>query len=196
MVRRFLLQETRSAVTDVVELFAVGGLASTVASLLILANAEWTGVFVRMADLVQPNVLVQQPWRILASVLTVLGVSVLLCVGAGWLVGRLSRQRLSSVREGSTWTRALVRSNNKKRPYLAVELTDGRLVEGFVLSVSTSDDPANKVLVLQGPLAVRGQGEPRERSAADFVVVPGNIIGLIHGSYVDVDDLKPRPAEA
>ncbi|MFD5336421.1 DUF6338 family protein [Streptomyces hawaiiensis] len=69
-------------------------------------------------------------------------------------------------------------------PSLAVELSDGPLVKGYVRYVSADTDPARRDLVLQGPMTWAGPGEiPRTASSATFVFVPGALVRVVHISY-------------
>ena len=80
------------------------------------------------------------------------------------------------------------RSPKGREPYLAVELNDGRLVEGYLRHAAIEDDPDRRDLVLQRPLFFSGTGyAERTPSAAVKLYVPGFMIRVIHISYPPID---------
>jgi hypothetical protein len=118
----------------------------------------------------------------------VMTLSTALSTGVGGYAGKRSPRRTGAgLREGTIALRAFTDRDpdgNGRKPCLAVELSDGRLVEGSVRYVSADTDPARRDLVLQGPMGWAGPGEiPRTASPATFVFVPGALVRVVHISY-------------
>ncbi|MEU2679553.1 DUF6338 family protein [Streptomyces sp. NPDC007107] len=107
---------------------------------------------------------------------------------AGIYAERKSPRRTgAAVREGTVAVHALTDRagpGGRHKPFAAVELSDGRLVEGYVRYVSTDPDPARRDIVLQQPIAWTGPGDAaRTRSPAVCVFVPGALVRVVHISY-------------
>lgn len=197
VLRRYVLQDDRSAAVELVELFAIGALTTLMTVIGVLAIGELNGVLLSPREAVQPSYLAGHPWEVLFSAGAVMLSSSLLCACWGWLTGRRSGSKMSRVHEGTTWTQVLTHQDSDREPYLAVELTDGRLVEGFPFAVSVEDQQDKRFIALQGPLAVTGPGDaPRERSRAHFILLPGSLIKVVHGRYVSRDELSSKPVGA
>lgn len=197
---RFMLKDDRSTTAELVELFSAGALSTTVATVVVLLCGGFIPFLVTLNGALSGVGYIQShPWQLLTSVLLVIVLSIGLSALSGWLIGRLSRTRVRAIRDGSVWVRALTRHYQDRKPYLAVELDDGRLVEGYLLAASIDEDPNRRDLILQGPLAFTGPGDkPRTRSSAAFVMVPGRAVRLIHAQYVTLQPTsrnKPDQAE-
>ncbi|MBA9005333.1 DUF6338 family protein [Thermomonospora cellulosilytica] len=189
--RRYALRDARSQTTEIVEMGAVGGLATLAAALTVLVAAKWVPGLIGLETLLKgASTLRGSAWATVLSASVTLLLSVAACIGTGVLLGRRSRHAVGSVREGVVFVKALTaRSPDGREPYLAVELNDGRLVEGYLLYASVNEDPARRDIVLQKPIAWSGVGYcERTRSAAESAYVPGSLIKVVHISY------PPSPA--
>lgn len=141
--------------------------ASRAAALVVLLLApHWTALL-RLEGLLECSpYLVRHPWQAVRSAVLSFAISVLCAM----------RRAVDMTPPGhSLW--------------LAGQLTDGRLWEGFLLSMDGErESPGEGDLVLQGPLAVTPPGEGRHHHPARFVALPGSQIALAHGFYT-----VPRP---
>lgn len=196
-LRRHALQDERSATIEMVELFSVGAVATLVSALGVAGIAELAPALVSIEEVTNPVRILDHPWRIVLTTASVVLLSSGLCLLGGRTAARLSPSRVGSTYEGSTWSRQLATPSAGRPPYLAVELADGRLVEGYVRAVSSDDDAARRFLVLQTPLAITGPGDrPRRRTGSHFLLIPGGLINVVHGKYIDPETLRPRKVEA
>ena len=184
--QRYAVRDDRGVTAELIELFLAGALSSAVASVLVLIMGEaWPAALARLPDLVNGGAFLRaHPWQTVRTAGLSLLLSVFLAIGAGWLAGRFARSDRLRLRQGNVWVRAFTRRHAGRRPYLAVELDDGRLVEGYLLYCSTDADPQRRDLALQAPLAgTEPDGEQRIRLPAASVVIPGAQVRLVHISY-------------
>ncbi|CCH18336.1 DUF6338 family protein [Micromonospora lupini] len=187
--RRHVFSDRPSPTREVIEFFGAGALATVVASLLILALGNVVPWLVSLHELVvDTRTLRASAWEVVASAGLVLLLSVTLCIVAGDVLGRRAPSRVGPVNAGVMSVRALATpSPGGREPYLAVELDDGRLVEGYLRHAAIEDDPARRDLVLQRPLFFSGTGyAERTPSPAVKLYVPGSMIRVIHLSYPPV----------
>ncbi|MFI8360007.1 DUF6338 family protein [Streptomyces sp. NPDC085612] len=188
-LRRYSARDTRTTTAEVVELFGVGALTTTTGLLLTLLLAELAPFLVPLSKIVHaPADFPARPWSWVATGLLALAVSFLLSASAGVLAGRRSPRRVGAgLREGTPALWAFTDrapEDPARKAFLAVELSDGRLVEGYVRYVSSDPDPERRDLVLQRPIAWTGPGAtPRTPSQARFVFVPGALVSVVHISY-------------
>ncbi|SIM71254.1 DUF6338 family protein [Micromonospora cremea] len=185
--RRFSPKDARSSTTEVVELFSVGALTTVAGLVLTAALGELIPALVTLDTVVTtPEDFRDRPWSWVASAALSMTLSLVLSTLAGSLAGKRSSQRQGAgMREGTVAVRALTdRSPQGRKPFLAIELTDGRLVEGRLRYVSTDRDPARRDIVLQHPLAWTGPGDsPRTASEAKLILIPGSLVSVVHVSY-------------
>jgi hypothetical protein len=184
--QRRSLRDTRSATAETVEMFAFGALATLLAGLTVLVLGQLTPAFVTLDVLLKgTSGLGTIPWKVIASASLTLALSTSISGLAGTLLGNRRSSRVATVREGILAVRVLTaRSPKGRRPYLAVELNDGRLVEGYLWYASTHEDPARRDIALQKPLAWSGNGQrERTKATAERVLIPGSMIRVIHLSY-------------
>lgn len=188
---RSSLKDTQSSTVEVVELFTLGSLTSFAGLLVTAGLAEVFPWLVSMNDLTATGGDFRvRPWSWILSASLVLLVSAALSGGAGQMSGRRASHRLGGgSREGNGAVRAFTdRSPDGVKPFLAIELTDGRLVEGYLRYVSTNESSALREVVLQHPLAVTDPDSgSRVLGKARLIVIPGSLVGLVHISY-------PEPA--
>ncbi|MER6392824.1 DUF6338 family protein [Streptomyces sp. NPDC001523] len=195
-LRRYRPQDTRSSTIEVVQLFSVGALATCTGLLLTLLAGEVVNFLVPLDALPgAPADFQDRPWSWIVAGLVTMSLSLALSILAGLCAGRMSPKRTGAgLRDGTVAAHALTyRAGPDKtlKPFIAVELSDGRLVEGYVRYVSTDPDPARRDLVLQRPIAWTGPGDiPRTRSDAMCVLIPGALVRVMHISY------PPRPTPA
>lgn len=184
--RRHALRDARSATTEIVEMCAVGALATLTAALLVLAAAQMTPGLVTFETLLKgSSALRRSAGAAILSAAAILILSLTGCIGLGTLLGRRKPHRVGTVREGTVFVKALTqRSSQGHKPFLRVELKDGRLVEGNLLFVSANEDPARRDLVLQKPIAwsTRDSTE-RTQSSEECVVITGSLVHVVHLSY-------------
>ncbi|MGW0552283.1 DUF6338 family protein [Streptomyces altiplanensis] len=194
--RRFSAHGPRTSTTEVVALFSVGALATCLGALLTASLAEAIPYLVSLKEVAsEPWDFVGRPWSWVVSGILTMALSITASLAAGRYAGKRSPQRRGErLRDGTLTTWVLTeRGSNGERPFLAVELADGRLLEGHLWLASLDEDPARRDLALQGPLLWTGPGAiPRKRSAARIILVPGSLIRVIHISYPPTE--QPRPS--
>lgn len=182
-------KDTRSSTTEVVELFGVGALTTSAGLLLTLLIGELAPFLVTLHDVPRASAdFREHPWSWVGAVVMTMVLSMVLSTMAGVYAGRRSPRRTgAAVREGTVAVHAFTDRagpDGKRKPFLAVELSDGRLVEGYARYVSTDPDPARRDIVLQQPIAWTGPGNvPRTRSTAAHVFVPASLVRVVHISY-------------
>ncbi|WP_328429594.1 DUF6338 family protein [Streptomyces sp. NBC_00443] len=198
-LRRYRPQDTRSPTIEVVQLFSVGALATSAGLLLTLLAGELV-TFLVPVDALQraPADFRDRPWSWIGAALVTMTLSMVLSTVAGVYAGRTSSRRTGAgTRDGTVAVYALTDRagpDRTRKPFVAVELSDGRLVEGYVRYVSTDPDPARRDLVLQQPIAWTGPDDvPRTRSKAVCVFVPGALVRVVHISYPPQPAAQPTP---
>ncbi|WP_405659735.1 DUF6338 family protein [Streptomyces sp. NBC_01166] len=188
-MNRYRPKDTRSSTTEVVELFSVGALATAAGLLLTLLLGELAPFLVTLREVTKaPAHFRDHPWSWVGAVVLAMALSMALSTLAGVYAGRKSPRRTgAAVREGTVAVHALTDRagpDKRRKPFVSVELSDGRLVEGYVRYVSTDPDPARRDIVLQRPIAWTGPGAvPRTASPAVCVFVPGALVRVVHISY-------------
>ncbi|MEO3823563.1 DUF6338 family protein [Actinomadura sp. B10D3] len=192
--RRRVPAEKRTATEEIVELFCAGALGSFAASLVVLGLAQAVSGLVTLDILLGVGKeLRAHAWAAVLSGALALALSALFCAAAGVAMGRLSRSGVGQIRPGTLFARTVTaRSRTGRRPYLAVELVDGRLVEGYLRYVAIDEDPARRDMVLQRPIAWSGTGyAERTLSRAARVLLRGSMIGAIHVSFPEPRRVAP-----
>jgi hypothetical protein len=185
MLARFLPRDSRSTVVELAEMATVGALTTAFAVTVVLGIGELTPALLSPSDLAgDPNALRAQPWGVLGSAVLTLLLSLGFAATSGWLWVRKFGNAQRRMREGSVWIGVLAAKRAGKPAFLAVELDDGRLIEGVFRSVSGAEDPARDALVLRRPILVSGPGDtPRTPVDEDFVLLPRTTVRAIHGTY-------------
>lgn len=180
VLSRFLPRDSRSTVVELVELATAGALTTAVACVTVLGAGEVVPVLLTPAELyARPH-----PWQVLLSATLALVLSFGLAGLAGWWWVRKFGRQPVRIREGSAWAGVLGAKRDGKPAFLAVELTDGRLVEGVFRTVSVAEDPDRDALALRRPILVTGpNGAPRTEVDEDFVLIPRSIVKVVHGTY-------------
>jgi hypothetical protein len=180
VLSRFLPRDSRSTVVELVELATAGALTTAVACVAVLGAGEVVPVLLSPAELyTRPH-----PWQVLLSATLALVLSFGLAGVAGWWWVRKFGREPVRIREGSAWAGVLGAKRDGKPAFLAVELTDGRLVEGVFRTVSVAEDPDRDALALRRPILVTGpNGAPRTEVDEDFVLIPRSIVKVVHGTY-------------
>ncbi|MEV8230068.1 DUF6338 family protein [Streptomyces sp. NPDC079167] len=198
-VNRYRPKDTRSSTAEVVELFSVGALATAAGLLLTLLLGELAPFLVTLHEVTKaPAHFGDHPWSWVGAVVLAMALSMALSTLAGVYAGRKSPRRTgTAVREGTVAVHALTDRagpDRRRKPFVAVELSDGRLVEGYVRYVSTDPDPARRDIVLQRPIAWTGPGDvPRTESPTVCVFVPGALVRVVHISYPHVPAPSATP---
>jgi hypothetical protein len=185
MLARFQPRDHRSPLVELAEMATAGALTTAFAIAAVLGIGELVPALISPADLAgDPNALRARPWGVLGSVVLALLVSLALAAAAGWLWIRKIVKAPSRMREGTVWIGVLAAKRDGKPAFLAVELDDGRVVEGVFRAVSGLEDPARDALVLRRPVLVSGPGDtPRTPVDEDFVLLPRSVIRAVHGTY-------------
>ncbi|MCT2587963.1 hypothetical protein JT362_33105 [Actinophytocola sp. S1-96] len=185
VIAQFLARDNRSTVVELVEMATAGAVTSVVASVVVLGLGEFIPPLVSLDELAwNRSGDWPRPWSVVASALLVLFVSFGLAVLAGWMWVRRAGRLPTRIKQGSAWAGVLGAKRDGKPAFLAVELDDGRLIEGVFRSVSVAEDPARDALVLRPPILSSGPGDsPRTAVNEDFVFIPRSIIKAVHGSY-------------
>jgi hypothetical protein len=187
---RFVQQDKRSTTLEVVELFSVGACTTIVAFFAVAGLGEAVPWLVDADALGAPmQDFAARPWSWFASCLFILAISTTASVGLGYAAGSRSGLRVgNAVRAGDGTVAALTgRSGQDHKPYLAVELVDGRIIEGLLLSITPQQEGFEREIVLQHPLAITGPADQARRaSMARRIIVPDRMIQLIHVSYPEL----------
>jgi hypothetical protein len=180
VLSRFLPRDSRSTVVELVELATVGALTTVVACVVVLGAGEVVPVLLSPAELYTRPA----PWSVLLSATLALALSFGLAGLAGWWWLRKFARQPVRIREGSAWAGVLGAKRDDKPAFLAVELTDGRLIEGVFRTVSVAEDPDRDALALRRPILVTGpDGAPRTEVDEDFVLIPRSVVKVVHGTY-------------
>ncbi|MGW1180497.1 DUF6338 family protein [Streptomyces drozdowiczii] len=199
-VNRYRPEDSRSSTVEVVELFSVGALTTAAGLLLTLLIGELTPSLVSLREVTEaPAEFRGQPWSWVGAAALAMALSMAFSALAGVYAGRNSPRRTgAAVREGTVAVQALTDragADGRRKPFVAIELDDGRLVEGYVRYVSTDPDPARRDIVLQWPIAWTGPGDvPRTAAPTVCVFVPGALVRVVHISYPHVPAPSTAPA--
>ncbi|MFE7834614.1 DUF6338 family protein [Streptomyces sp. NPDC057474] len=184
-----LPRRRRSPLLELVDLVCVGTMSSAGGALTALLLApHWTALLPLEGLLTGTSYLSRHPWQAMSSGALTLAVGVI-CAATGGLV--IARHRGTATRHTpySPMRRAVELTAPGHSLWLAVQLTDGRLWEGKLLSLDGEHELLSEGdLVLQWPLAVTQTGKGRLHHPARFVVIPGSQIVVVYGT-----DLAPPP---
>ncbi|SDY10247.1 hypothetical protein SAMN05421504_104511 [Amycolatopsis xylanica] len=197
MLARFLPRDSRSTVAEVVEMATAGALTSAIALVVVLGAGQVIPGLLSLDEAVgDPALLRPKAWSVVVSALLVLLLSLALAVGGGRLWVRVLGKKPTRIHQGLVWSGVLSAKRDGLPVFLAVEVDDGRLIEGLFRSVSVDGDPARDAIVLQRPIAVSGPGDvPRTAGEQDFVLIPRASVKAVHGKYVPLKKAK-KAAEA
>ncbi|MFF9012752.1 DUF6338 family protein [Streptomyces sp. NPDC014870] len=192
IVEARLPRRRRSPLLELVDLVCVGAVGSAAGALTALLLARhWSALLPLEGLLTGTPYLSSHPWQAISSGALALAVGVV-CAAAGGLA--LARHRGTTARHTpySPMRRAVELTAPGHSLWLAVQLTDGRLWEGKLLSLDGEHERLGEGdLVLQWPLAVTQPGKGRFHHPARFVVIPGAQIVVAYGT-----DLAPPPASS
>ncbi|SEP68342.1 hypothetical protein SAMN04487983_1001267 [Streptomyces sp. yr375] len=177
----------RTSLLELVDLVCVGAVGSAVGALVVLLAAPgWTALLPLEGLLKGSPYLTVHPWQAVWSGVLAFTISLVGAVSAGVVVARYGGTAVRHTPHPPL-RRAVELTPPGHSLWLAVELTDGRLWEGKLLSMDGDRDVLGEGdLVLQWPLALTEPGGPRVRHRARFVAIPGPQIVLVYGS-----DLPP-----
>ncbi|HWD77855.1 MAG TPA: DUF6338 family protein [Kribbella sp.] len=192
LVTRYVQRDSRSSVAEVVELATAGAFTSVIAAIATLVLGQFVPFLVSLGEFVgDPAGLRAHPWRVVLSLVVSLGLSFALASLSGYLWARRVAEVSAMIREGTVWAGVLSVKRDGKPAFLAVELDDGRLAEGYFRAVSVAEDVARDALVLRRPIAISGPANsPRTVVDEDFLLIPRSGVKVVHGKYVD----QPRTA--
>jgi hypothetical protein len=180
VLSRFLPRDSRSTVVELVELATAGALTTALSCVVVLGAGEVVPALLSPAELYTRPA----PWSVLLSAILALVLSFGLAGLAGWWWVRKFARRPVRIREGSAWVGVLGKRRDGKPAYLAVELTDGRSIEGVFRTVSVAEDPDRDALALRRPIFVTGpNGAPRTEVDEEFVLIPRSVVKVVHGTY-------------
>jgi hypothetical protein len=171
-----------SPARETIEIVSLGLIASAITALLLLLAAQLTSALLPLRGLIAGSDYFRaHPWQLILSGL----LQIVLASGLSAVIGMLIVKRFAPVviRQGNLWHPVLAEKRNGRRAYVAIELLDGRLVEGFVLLCSTAVNPGDREIALQGPLAVTAPGGARTRSSAASIVLSGGQIRMMTVSF-------------
>jgi hypothetical protein len=184
-------RDSVSAIRETIEIVSVGLLASTVVALILLGAAEITSALLPLRGLVAgPGYLRSHPWQLILSGLLQLVGATGLSAAAGMMVVRGLAPVV--IRQGHIWNLVLARNRAGRDAYVAIELLDGRLVEGLVRAYSTSVDPGDREIAVQGPIALTAPGGVRTRSRATTIVISGAQIRMMTVAF---PEMRRRPSD-
>ncbi|WP_327319739.1 DUF6338 family protein [Streptomyces sp. NBC_01235] len=182
----------RTSLLELVDLVCVGAVGSAVGTLVVLLPApHWTALLPLEGLLKGSPYLTAHPWQAIWSGVLAFVISLVVAASAGTVVARYGGTAVRHT-PSPPLRRAVELTPPGHSLWLAVELTDGRLWEGKLLSMDGERDTLGEGdLVLQWPLAVTEPGKERRHHPARFVAIPGPQIVLVHGA-----DLPRRPRTA
>ncbi|MFE0677786.1 DUF6338 family protein [Streptomyces sp. NPDC058867] len=187
----------RSSLLELVDLVCVGALGSAVAALAVLLLAPYWPALLPLEGLLEgAGYLIRHPWQAVWSAVLAFAVSVLCALTAAFAVARRGHPEVRHT-PTSPMRRVVGMTPAGHSLWLAVQLADGRLWEGFLLSLDGERESLGEGdLVLQGPLAVTVPGQGRHHHPARFVALPGSQIVLAYGLYMIPPARTSVPPEA
>lgn len=175
-------RDSVSSVRETLEIVSLGLIASVITALLLFFAAQITSALLPLRGLiVGPSYFRAHPWQLILSGLLQIAFATGLSVAIGMLI--VERFAPAVIRQGNLWHPVLAEMRDGHRAYVAIELLDGRLVEGFALMCSTAAHPNDREIALQAPLAVTVPGGARTRSPAASIVLGGAQIRMITVSF-------------
>jgi hypothetical protein len=181
-----------SPVRETIEIVALGLIASAFTALLLVLAAQLTSALLPLRGLIAgPGYFRVHPWQLILSGLLQIVLATALSAAIGMLIVR--RFPPVVVRQGNLWHPVLTGERDGRHAYVAIELLDGRLIEGSVLSYSNAVDPGDREIALQGPLAITVPGGVRSRSSATLIVLSGAQMRMMTVSF---PELRRRPKDA
>jgi hypothetical protein len=168
----------RSQLLELAELVVIGALASTAAALVVLWFSDAKG-WIDTARLAAEGgrYLIAEPHRGLGAFLAIL---VLSYVGAGGAARIIYRHKSELVR-ASMWHTVLEQTTTENLAFATVELTDRRVISGYVHSYSVRPGaPEETYLALQRPIFVGpAMAVDRELLRDDYLMIRGDKITYV-----------------
>jgi Family of unknown function (DUF6338) len=147
-------RQDRSQLLEAAELVVIGGLASSVAALLVLSLGDKVGVL-------ETNQFSNEGWkyvsthptRALGSFLAFLVIS----YGGAWLAALVIHQaRPASFERTSMWHQVFKLASSTNRAFATVELRDKRVVSGYVFAYSSlPTEPGMAEIALHAPIKAK-----------------------------------------
>jgi hypothetical protein len=178
------IRPQRSPLVETADLICVGAVGTAIAAIVIFGIGRAApGLFLDLGPWAEggSKYLSAHAWQALSSAGATMIASVAISAGLGGLSGKSRRGR---IQPGSVWDEVFRPLHYAQPPFLAVELKDGRLIEGFA-SVFSTEESASRELALQAPLFMQNRDrKDRIRMQGRFVVISADQIHLIHGAYL------------
>jgi hypothetical protein len=173
----------RSALIEAIELAVVGALCSTSALLIVGALADWRGTTNVHWFGAHPQAYIgHHPLRLLWLV----SVALLVAYAIAYLAARIThRGKHESIRPGSSgWTEAMFNMCPKGYATIAaVELRDGRRVEGVLRAHMSTPGDENRELYLVAPIRVQPLHGSVTSLTDSFILLREKDILAIGGEY-------------
>lgn len=181
-------REPRAGVREAAEVAALGAFFTVVGIVVSLGVAQFSTWFYPLGGLLMGrSYLPGHPWAAIASLALVLTLSAGGCAAAGALAGRRRGGGELRTGMGTPWTDVLSEvRNTHTRPYAAIETCDGRVIEGFILSVAADQPAESSDVSLRAPIMLTPAGRPRRPIASSYVIVPGKQIVAVSVLLVDL----------
>jgi hypothetical protein len=186
----------RTGLDQILEVVAVGLMTTG------LATALWALLPVNLTHLIDITKLTAAGGgdyaqaHVRRGILTLLVLFVLAEILAYGLFRALHRNNEREFRRETVWAGALG-TRPKGRPWVGVELRDGRLIEGWLLAYPTGDEHEHRDLALQAtpncPIRVTRLGEPAQAYHVERVILAEADIAAITMTVIQDDALRPNP---
>ncbi|HDH27199.1 MAG TPA: hypothetical protein ENH00_13570 [Actinobacteria bacterium] len=178
------VRPARSGLLDAVDVVVVGVAATVLAGLAVAGLGEVTSLLPDLRGLSSDSTAYFQgdPWRIVLAILLAV---VLAGCGAAIAVRLRYWKQGETVHFESVWRRVFS-FNDTTAVRVAIELTTGDIVEGYLLEYSLDAD-GSRDLAIQQPIRIHfaGASEPEQQPGIDVLIIPGSEIRLISVVYID-----------
>lgn len=173
----------RSQLFEAAELVTQGVVFTSASALAVGILGAASGALPDLADLVAPgSTYVQdEPYRVVGAVAGVLLLSLVTAYAAARYAHRGSEPSLSPA--SSVWLDVFAEGGKDRPIWVSAELTDGRVIEGFLSSYSTEGDTGERDVALQVPMIREVDSSERVRVDADRVVLNGTQIAAMWVRY-------------
>ncbi|MCA1708126.1 MAG: DUF6338 family protein [Actinobacteria bacterium] len=185
--KRLAPASSATGLSELLEVLAVGlATTGTSVALLIFVPTRWLSVLLDVDTwAAQGNDYLRQHVReAAASGLT----AFILALAIAYLIYLPLRLRKPAEfrAQGSVWVHALGARPKGKVPWVALQLKDGKLIEGLLLSFSLSEEGLEqKDVALQRPIRVTlKQNEQPQWLELDRIIIPGNELSYITVTHV------------
>lgn len=171
----------RSALGELMELLAVGlGTTGVAIVIAILARPRWVQLSYNAAAAGFRGSTDGEIRCTAALLITTVGLSILLAVGAGMALQRLLKQQFSP----SVMQATLGLAKDGHIPVVTIRLADGSRVQGVLHSYSFSTEENSRAIALQSPMARQREGEAAKQLEDNYYIALGADIRDVALSHI------------